>query len=426
MRRSILATAMVAGLAVTLSACGGTTSNPTTGGSAGGDSTPASAATDGPVVRDTNADLVIWSDDKRAAALQKAADTFAKAQGIKVAVQAVSKDLQTNFITANQAGNGPDVVFGAHDWIGNMVQNSAITPFQISPDATSKLSPIAVKAMQFNGQSYGAPYAVETIALFRNNKLTQVEPKSIEELVKAAKESKAENPLCLPVGQEGDAYHLQPIFTAGGGYLFGQTSDGSYDPKDLGVGKPGSVEAAKKIAALAKDGVLKTSIDGKNNISLFTEGKCAYMVSGPWALSDLKKAGTDFALSQVPGFEGGSPAKAFTGAQAIFIASKAKNKAVAEAFVNEALTSEQIQTELYNVDPRPPALVELNTKLSGDNPQVAQFGKLAESGEPMPNIKEMAAIWAPLGKAQAAIISGADPTSTITSAGETIAKAIAG
>ena len=197
MRRSILATAVVAGLAATLSACGGTTTLTTSATQGGGSS---AAPTDGPVVRDAKADLVIWSDDKRAAALQSAVDAFAKKQGVTIAVQAVSKDLQTNFITANQAGNGPDVVLGAHDWIGNMVQNSAISPVQIPAATAAKLSPIAVKAMQFNGQSYGAPYAVETIGLYRNNKLTTVEPKSIEELVTAAKASGAENPLCLPVG----------------------------------------------------------------------------------------------------------------------------------------------------------------------------------------------------------------------------------
>lgn len=424
MRRSILATGIVAGLALALSACGGTTT-PTPAASSGQPS-PSTSPSDGPVVRDANADLVIWSDDKRAPALQAAAEEFAKAQGIKIAVQAVSKDLQTNFVTANQAGNGPDIVLGAHDWIGNMVQNSAISPIQIPAATASLLSPVALKAVQFNGQGYGAPYAVETIGLYRNNKLTTVEPKTIEEMVKAAKDSKSENPLCLPVGQEGDAYHMQPIFTSGGGYLFKMSADGSYDPKDMGVGKPGSIEAAKKISALAKDGVLKTSIEGSNNISLFTEGKCAYMISGPWALADLTKANVDFALMPIPGFQGGQPAQAFTGVQAMFIASKAKNKTVAEAFVNEALTSETIQTALYKVDPRPPALIALNTKLAAENANIAKFGELAEKGAPMPNIKEMAAIWGPLGKAEAAIVGGADPTSTMTSAGDAITKALAG
>lgn len=423
MRRSILAATLVAGLSLGFTACssGNTTSTPSEKGTKA-----ASPAADGAVVRDANADLVIWADDKRAVALKEPAEKFGEAQGIKVAVQAISKDLQTNFVTANQAGNGPDVVLGAHDWIGNLVQNSAIVPMQISPDAAAKLSPIALKAVRFNGQSYGAPYAVETIALYRNNKLTTAEPKSMDELISAAQLTKTENPLCLPVGTEGDAYHMEPLLTSVGGYLFKMSADGSYDAKDMGVGQPGSIVAAQRISELSKAGVLKTSIDTKNNISLFNEGKCPFLVSGPWAMADLDKANMDYEVMAIPGFSGAQPAKPFTGVQSMFVASKAKNATTAQAFVTEALTSETTQMALYKSDPRSPALVEVGKKVAAENPKLAKFSEFAEQGDPMPNIKEMAAVWQPLGKAYAAIVGGADPESTIKSAGEAINKALAG
>ncbi len=90
--------------------------------------------------RDANADLVIWTDSLKLEAVQAVADQFAEANGISVAVQAVSTDLQTNFVTANAAKNGPDVVVGAHDWIGNLVQNGAIVPLQLSADDLSGYS----------------------------------------------------------------------------------------------------------------------------------------------------------------------------------------------------------------------------------------------------------------------------------------------
>ena len=43
----------------------------------------------------------------------------------------------------------------------------------------------------------------------------------------------------------------------------------------------------------------------------------------------------------------------------------------------------------------------------------------------MPAIPEMAAVW-DLGKAYAAIVTGADPTKTMTDAGKTISNAIKG
>ena len=42
----------------------------------------------------------------------------------------------------------------------------------------------------------------------------------------------------------------------------------------------------------------------------------------------------------------------------------------------------------------------------------------------MPSIPEMAAVWDPLGKAEAAVIGGADPASSIEAAGKSIETAI--
>src|SRR5699024_8562915 len=142
---------------------------------------------------------------------------------------------------------------------------------QLPADAAEKLAPIAVSATTYEGQTYGVPYAVETLALYVNNDLTDAPaPATIEEMVAAARAGSAENALSLQVGEGGDPYHMQPLYTSGGGYLFGTDADGNLDPDDLGVGKPGSVRAAEKISELGEEGVLKTSITGENSISLFT------------------------------------------------------------------------------------------------------------------------------------------------------------
>src|SRR3712207_8470892 len=110
---------VVAALALALAAAG-----------CGGDDEPAAtASTPAP---NAGGKLVIWADDKRTAALKPFAERFGQENGVTVDVQAVSKDLQTNFVTASQQGSGPDVVVGAHDWIGNLVQNGAIDPVQLS------------------------------------------------------------------------------------------------------------------------------------------------------------------------------------------------------------------------------------------------------------------------------------------------------
>jgi arabinogalactan oligomer/maltooligosaccharide transport system substrate-binding protein len=374
--------------------------------------------------------LVIWADDKRAAASKPFADEFGAQNGVTVKVQAISKDQQTAFVTASQQGSGPDVMVGAHDWIGNLVQNGAIDPVQLSDEQKSGLAPGAVKAVTFNGQVYGVPYATENLALIRNTDLAPKAPATIEDLVADGKKlqsaKRASEILCLQSGQNGDAYHLYPLYTSAGGYLFGTTSGGDYDAKDLGVGKPGSIAAFQKISALGEKGAgaLKRSITPENSIATFTAKKCAYLVSGPWAITDVKKAGIKYDISPVPGFAGGRPAQPFLGVQTFYVAAKGKNKALAEEFVTNYVTTPELAVALYQAEPRPPALTAAFDQVKAGDPDLAKFVEAGKNAVPLPALPEMAAIWDPFGKAEAAVIGGADPTKTITAAGKTVSAQI--
>ena len=406
----------VLGLALAASGCGGDNSN----------DEPATKATS----QAAGGKLVIWADDKRTAALKPFAEKFGQANGVTVEVQAVSKDLQTNFVTASQQGSGPDVVVGAHDWIGNLVQNGAIDPVQLAAAQKSSFNETAIKAVTFNGQLYGVPYATENIALIRNTALAPEAPKTIEDLVATGKKLKADKKaseiLCLQSGQNGDAYHVYPLYTSAGGYLFGTAANGDYDPKDLGVGKPESIEAFKKIGKLGEkgDGALKRSITGENSIATFTGKKCAFLVSGPWAIADAKKADISYDISPVPGFAGGKQAQPFVGVQAFYVAAKGKNKALAQEFVTNYVTTPELAVALYQAEPRPPALTAAFDQVKGTDPDLAKFSEAGRNGQVLPAIPAMAAIWDPFGKAEAAVIGGADPTKTVTAAGKTISGQI--
>jgi arabinogalactan oligomer/maltooligosaccharide transport system substrate-binding protein len=381
--------------------------------------------------KQTGGSLVIWADEKRSVALKPFAEKFGADNGVTVEVKAVTKDLQTNFVTASQSGSGPDVVVGAHDWIGNLVQNGTIDPVQLSAAQKSAFQDIATKAVTFNGQLYGVPYAVENLALIRNTELAPNAPATIEDLVATAKQlktaGKVSELMCLQVGQNGDAYHIYPLYTSAGGYLFGTKSNGDYDPKDLGVGKPEAIAAFNKIRALGEkgEGALKRSIEGGNSIATFTGKKCAYLVSGPWAITDIKKAGLTYDISPVPGFAGGKTAQPFVGVQAFYVASKGKNKAVAQEFVANYVTRTDLATALYAAEPRPPALSAALDAVKSTDADAQKFITAGQGGVILPAIPEMAAIWDPFGKAEAAVVGGADAAATITAAANTIAAQIA-
>ncbi|KUL29876.1 sugar ABC transporter substrate-binding protein [Actinoplanes awajinensis] len=384
----------------------------------------------GPKASAATGELVIWADDKRSAALKPFADKFGQENGVTVKIQAISKDQQTTFLTASQQGSGPDVMVGAHDWIGNLVQNGAVDPVQLSDEQKSGIQTGALKAVTFNSQTYGVPYATENLGLIRNTELAPAAPATIEDLVATGKKLKADKKvseiLCLQSGQNGDAYHAYPLYASAGGYLFGTGADGGYDAKDLGVGKEGSIAAFEKLRALGEkgDGALKRSISPDNAIATFTGKKCAFLVSGPWATADVKKAGLKYDISAVPGFKGGKEATPFLGVQTFYVASKGKNKALAQEFVTNYVTTPELAVALYDAEPRPPALTAALEQVKAQDPDLAKWAEAGKNAIPLPAIPEMAAIWEPFGKAEAAVIGGADAKTTVAAAAKTISAQI--
>lgn len=426
-RTTITAVAALS-LALLATGCAGSAA-PSAGEPAAPESSPAAQASGAAPARG-DADLVIWANGAFVQAMQPIADKFGEENGITVEIQSVATELQTNFVTANASGNGPDIVVGAHDWIGNLVQNGAIDPVQISAEQKDSLLPVATEAVTYNGQAYGMPYSIESLLLIRNTDLAPEAPASIEELLAAGQAAvaagKAERALNLQVGPKGDAYFMQPFFSSAGGYLFGKKPDGSLDPSDLGVGKPGSITAAQKISELGDKGskVLSSSVSADNSIALFNQGKIPFMVNGPWTLGEIKKAGIKYGLSPVPGFQGMAPAQPFTGVQSFYVASKGKNKSFAQTFVQTVAAAEETQKALYEAYGVPPAMKSLVEKASMADPDVKISAEAAAAGIPMPSLPQMAAVWAPLGQAEANIVAGADPAATMAQAGQTIAGAL--
>lgn len=409
-KRSLWTLPIIAALAASTAACGGSPSG-------GGD-------TAAPLT------LTIWVDDKRAPAVIESAERFQAESGVTVSVETIAKELQTQFVTAAQAGKGPDLVLGAHDWIGNLVQNGTIDPLQMTDAQKARFEPLAIRGVTFDGQIYGVPFAVANVVLIRNTDLVPDVPDSIEDMVSTAKrlrsEGKVDELLALPIGQTGDFYHLYPLFTSGGGYLFGQDAQGNYDPKDFGLTKPGAKAAFEKIEELGEkgDGALKRSISAENVTSVFSGGKAPFMISGPWQFAELNKTDLKYDVSPVPAFEGGRPAKPFVTVDALYVASRAKNKTLAQEFATSYFTRTDTAVALYRTDPRPPALIEALDQVKGSDPTLVKVLEAGKAGDIMPAIPAMATVWDPLGKAEAAVVGGAPPGSTVDAAAAAIESQI--
>ncbi|HRA07165.1 MAG TPA: hypothetical protein PKV13_11200, partial [Propionicimonas sp.] len=121
MRRSITTVGVVAAI-VALSACA---SGPTaTTAPATTAPTTTAAATETAAADYSGATLTVWVDDTRLAATQAAAKAFETATKAKVTlVKKNFADIQADFTSQVPTGKGPDITIGAHDWLGNLIQN---------------------------------------------------------------------------------------------------------------------------------------------------------------------------------------------------------------------------------------------------------------------------------------------------------------
>ncbi len=346
-----------------------------------------------------DADLVIWADDTRVPVLTPIANAFAAKNGIKIAVQELKFDqIRDQLKVAGPAGKGPDIIIGAHDWLGDLATNGLVEPLDLGAKA-KLLSTVSVKAFNYGGKQYGVPYATENIALIRNTKLVPKAPKTFAELEKTAlalkKAGKVKVALAIQ-NSDPDPYHDYPLFTAMGGYVFKSDKSGSYDPNQLGLDTPAALAAAKQFRKWVDSGLLDPSINYDVMIQSFGDGEAPFAITGPWAVNDaekgFKKKGVPYVVEPIPPVKAGVKPAVFVGVQGFMVSSFSKQKALAKTFVLDEMTTAATQTALFATGGRPPANL-VSFKAAQADPDVKGFGLSGQNGAPMPAIPAMGSVW---------------------------------
>lgn len=394
MRRGIAVCGVLA-VTATLAACsnGSSSSSSSQSASAGASSSVGS--------------LTVWADDTRYSQIQELAKDFTAAT--KVDVQVVQKsetNMDQEFISQVPTGNGPDVIVMAHDKLGQMVKNGVVSPVDLG-EAKSKFSEAAIQGVTYDGKTYGVPYAVESVALVRNNKLTKDTPKTFDEMIASGKKAGSEYPFVVQMSTDGDPYHLYAFETSFGNEVFKQSADGSYT-SELTLGGTGASEFTQWLKAQGAAKTLNPNITSDIAKDAFLKGNAAYMVTGPWNVTAAKAAGLDVSVLPIPS-AGGKEAKPFVGVQMFYQSSKTKNQVLVSKFF-QYLETKEAQSKLQELGGRVPAMTEVANSLSDEN--LKQFASVAGNGLPMPAIPAMGSVWDYWGKTEVAIVNGADPASS--------------
>jgi len=374
--------------------------------------------------------LTVWVDADRAGVLEDVAAAFEDERG--VSVELVTKEfgaIRDEFITQAPTGNGPDIIVGAHDWLGKLVQNGVVSPLELG-DRASEFQDVAVTAMSYEGQTYGLPYSVENIALVRNVDIAPEAPETFDDLIAAGQAAVAEGAAEYPflVGLDpaaADPYHLYPLQASFGAPVFEITADGTYDPTALALGNEGGEAFAVKLREWGQAGILNTNISGDIAREEFVAGKSGYFLTGPWNIPAISEGGINYAIDPIP-TAGGETATPFVGVQGFYVSSESENQLAANEFLLNYIGTDEVQTALYEVGGRAPALLSAFEAAQSDA-DVAAFGAVGAEGVPMPNVPAMDVVWSDWGSTEVAIINGqGDPVELWRAMVESIQSKITG
>ena len=95
----------------------------------------------------------------------------------------------------------------------------------------------------------------------------------------------------------------------------------------------------------------------------------------------------------------------FVGIQGFYLSEYATNKALASEFLLNFVATPETMLELFNADPRGSAYLATIEAVS-DDPVNQTFALSAVSGQFMPNVPEMGAVWGPVGDNYLALRNG--------------------
>jgi maltose-binding protein MalE len=369
------------------------------------------------------ATLTIWADDTRTPILLGLADEFLAEYNVELIVEDLGRvqDIRAQVIIAIPAGEGPDIYIGVHDWLGALIESGLAAPIDLG-DKRDQFVESTLDAFTYtDGNLYGVPYASENLGFFYNTDLVPEPPATWEEVLEIGRTLKAEDKAQYAFAvSTGPGYNALPVQTAFGGYVFGLTEDGRWDPNDVGLDSEGMIAAVTFMADAAAEGLMPDTFDYETAHSLFETGEIPFLMAGPWALDRIRASGVPYAITAFP--DDGAP---FLGVQGFLVNPLSENVLLAQAFLTEFVATEEVMELLYVEGNRYSAYKSVLE--ATDDADLAAFGVAGANAFPMPNIPEMGSMWSAWDNAITLAVTGAQtPEEAMTDAAEQVRALIQG
>lgn len=363
-------------------------------------------------------ELTIWMPfDKGAKGMTYVVDKFEKDTGIKVTV-AYPESLEQRFPQVASTGNGPDIMIFAHDRFGGYAEAGLISEVTPSKEYQDKFEGFMWDATFYKGKQYGYPIAAETVSLIYNKDIIDEPLKNWQDIFVLDKKLSKINKKAIAWAIK-TPYFTHPLFSSAGAYVFETTAKG-YNPNKVGVNTPEAKQTMNFLKKIVDTGVMPADMDYSHAESAFVKGEVAMTVNGPWSWVNMDKMGVNYAVVELPKFEG-KPSRPFVGVLMAGVNSASKNHEVAVEFIENYLLSYDSLKYMNNQVPiGVPALKKLSVELVHD-PRLKASLINARNGDIMPNIPQMMSYW---GGLDAAVSNVLDGRQTVDEALDTLEKRI--
>jgi len=375
--------------------------------------------------------LVIWEDIDKSAGLEDAISEFEEMHDVTIEV--IEKNIATqveDIRLDGPSGTGPDVYTMPGDKIGTAATEGLVSEIPVDDSMMNIFSEAAMESQIINGTVYGLPKAVETTVLYYNKDLISEDelPTTLDEWYDFSKKfTDGEQYGLLALWDQ--IYYANSVISGYGGYIYKQDEDGNYDVDDIGLNNDASIEALEYIQKFYDEGLFPQGIVGEQGInvldSLFSEGKAAAVISGPWNQEPFASAGIDYGVTTLPILPNGEIMSPYVGVRSFNVSSYSEHQELAKELVI-FLANEENTLKRYEKTQEIPAITSLaNNPLVADNEVAQVVAEQSQDAELTPNIPEMSIIWGTLNSALETIATGqAEPKDAMDDAVETVREQI--
>ncbi len=361
-------------LALTLAACSG-------GGS---------SDSDGPV------ELTFWHGYTEADGdvLEQIVDDFNAAHDgeITITTQVNPWDvIDDTFLPALSADNGPEIVAMPAERLPVYADRGAfveLDDFYADDESTPDLNPGALDMVTVDGTAYGVPTGFVPLTMFYNKALFDAAgvavPTTWDEWVAAAQ--------ALTVDENGDGtpeqygLALADHATVGNGVwptLFYGNGGAIVEDGRAVVDSPENAETLEFWHdAVTAGAISPTGVDGVTGDGLFSSGRVAMYIGGPWMATVSEENGVDYGIAPVPAGPADQAASAIGVSMALTRQADQAQQEAAEEFFSFFLSREESVAWALGSG-WPPLRTDIAADEVDENPVVAALTEQAELGRPL-------------------------------------------